>query len=174
MSELNEGSLSVNDMKDLLIQRMDAIQEHRALLLARLDTISAEFAAFTEMAEADKAEYGRRATRFKVALAAVGLVLLALAGVAWGNHKTSVRLENFVACQTAFNETVNRATSIRSAASSQWTTSTLAYGAVRNDPTSTPEQINAARARYYETLRNLAEAQQNNPVPQASNCRLQA
>lgn len=170
MSELDEGYPDAHQVHD----EMDAVKAHRDLLLQRLDDILDEFADFRKMAEADKLEYGRRATRFKLALGAVGLLLLALAGVAWGNHKTSVRLENFVACQTAFNDTVNRATSIRSTASSQWTTATLAYGAVRNDPTSTPEQINAARARYYETLRNLAEAQQNNPVPQASNCRLQA
>jgi hypothetical protein len=173
MSELDE-SMSAKDMRDLLLQRMDAIQEHRALLLARLDTISAEFAAFTKMAEVDKIEYAKRATRFKLALVGVGLVLLALVGVAWGNHQTATRLENFVTCQTQFNDTVNRATSIRSEASRNWTTATLGYGAVRNDPKSSPEQIADARSHYYDTLRSLAEAQQNNPVPLASNCRLGA
>lgn len=144
------------------------------MLLAKLDDILAQFAEFRDLAATERLEYKLRTKRFKLALVGIVLVLAAVSWAGLTSYRTAKHLESFVACQFQFNEAYNRASAIRAKANQAWTTSTLAYGTIRNDPKSTPEQIAAARKHYYETLEQLAQTQQANQIPLASNCRLGA
>lgn len=151
----------------------EEVRAHRAQLLEKLDTIEAQFKDFLEFYENEKREYDRRANRFKLGLLSVGMALGVVTWVAINEHETSNKLQTFVECQAAFNETQNRATAFRAKAGQAYSTATLAYGQVQADPMSTPEQIAAARNHYYNTLREQVEIQRANPIPPASVCRLE-
>lgn len=161
------------------MSELDDVKAHRDLLVRKLDTILSEFEQFRKDIAADKIEYNNRNKRDKRVKLTLGTVVLLFAILGVTNYntattasQTAIDLKAFVECQARFNDTVNRSAKVRSEAAQVYTASTLEYGRVRNDPTSTPEEIDRARGQYFKSLQNQAEAQAKNQIPLASPCRL--
>lgn len=142
-----------------------AIRAREDLLIQKLENIEAAFAEFRADRLADQLEYAKRASRFKITLTCMGLVIALIATLGLYGYR-------FIDCQTRFNDLTQRAQALRSAAAQDYTTATLAYGQVRLDPSSTFEQTQGARQRYYDALRRQAQTQLENPIQYSSNCRL--
>lgn len=153
------------------MSELDEVKAHRDLLLRKLDTILEEFAKFRLDVANDKQEYERRANRFKVGLVIIMLFTVLSGYASVTSYATAAKVEQLVGCQIDASNSASRAASYRAKATQEWTLATRHYSDVRNDPGSSPTQIEAARQDYVDTLARLSAAQAENPTVEVSPCK---
>ena len=140
------------------MDELEDVRIHRDLLVKKLDSILEEFAEF-------RRESHKRAKRFKIALVLLSTVLLInfiVGGVGY----------SFVRCQSDFNAVTQRAQAIRAKTNENYIAALVAYRVVRDDPSSSPEEVNRARRSYWSRQEELATVQSKNPIEYSSNCQL--